>query len=117
MKSVRTDLQPQNAIEEFMTERVVMGMWRLRRAERANLGALANHLLTIEAKRASRVRDRCEFDVLEQLAARKGMITDEAGHRAATAHLSEIETAAEDDLPTLGQAVAEASGSGNIDLV
>jgi hypothetical protein len=73
--------------------------------------------LAIEAKRADRDRGRCEFDVLEQLAARQGMITDEAEHRAATAQLSEIEAAAEEDLPTLGQALAqEASCSGTIDL-
>jgi hypothetical protein len=117
MKKVKTDLQPQGVIEEFMTERVAMGIWRLRRAERAELGVLANQLLTIEAERADRDRGQCELDVIEQLIARKATITDEAGHRAATAELDEINAAAEDDLPTLGQALArEASGSGTIDL-
>ena len=117
MKRVTTDVQPQGVLEEFMAERVAVGMWRLRRAERAELGVLANHLLTIEAERADRARGRCKFDALEQLIARKGTITDEAGHRAATAQLGEIEAAAEDDLPTLGQALAqEASGPGTIDL-
>jgi hypothetical protein len=92
-------------------------MWRLRRAERADLGVLANHLLTIEAKRADRDRNRCEFDVLEQLTTSKATIIDEAGHGAATAQLGEIEAAAEDDLPTLGQAFAQAgNGSGSIQL-
>jgi hypothetical protein len=49
-------MQPQGVIEEFMAERVAMGMWRLRRPERAELGVLANHLLTIEAKHADRDR-------------------------------------------------------------
>ena len=117
MKKVKTDLQPQGVIEEFMTERVAMGIWRLRRAERAELGVLANQLLTIQAKRAERDRGRCEFDALKQLIAPKATITDEAGHRAATAQLGEIEAAAEDDLPTLGQTLVEAaSGLGTIDL-
>jgi hypothetical protein len=117
MKRVTTDLQPQGAIEEFMTERVAMGMWRLRRAERAELGVLANQLLMIEAERTDRDRGQCELDVFEQLVARKATITDETGHRAATEQLDEIEAAVEDDLPTLGQALArEASGSGAIDL-
>jgi hypothetical protein len=116
MKRVTTDLQPQGVIEEFMAERVAMGMWRLRRAERAELGVLANQLLTIEAKRADRDRGRCEFGGLEQLIGRKAII-DETGHRAATEQLEAIETATEDDLPTLGQAlVQEGSGSGTINL-
>jgi hypothetical protein len=116
MRRVVTDVQPQGVIEEFMAERVAMGMWRLRRAERAELGVLANHLLTIEAKRADRDRGRYEFDAFEQMIAPKATITDETG-RAATEQLGEIETEAEDDLPTLGQALAqEASGSGTIDL-
>ena len=117
MRKVTKDTQPRGVIEEFMAERVAMGIWRLRRAERAELGVFANHLLTIEAKRADRDRGRCEFDVLEQLAARNATITDEAGHLAATAQLGAIEAAAEEDLPTLGQALAqEASGSATIDL-
>jgi hypothetical protein len=117
MRRVVTDVQPQGVIEEFMAERVAMGMWRLRRAERAELGVLANHLLTLEAKRADRDRGRYEFDAFEQMIARQATIIDETGHRAATEQLGEIETAAEDDLPTLGQALAqEASGSGTIDL-
>jgi hypothetical protein len=110
-------MQPQGVIEEFMAERVAISMWRLRRAERAELGVFANHLLTIEANRADRDRERCEFDVLKQLSARTVTIADEAGHRAATAQLGKIEAAAEDDLPTLGRAlVQEAGGSGTIDL-
>ena len=31
MKRVTTDLQPQGVIEEFMAERVAVGMWRLAR--------------------------------------------------------------------------------------
>ena len=117
VRKVATDVQPRGVIEEFMTERVAMGIWRLRRAERAELGVLANQLLTVQGKRAERDRGRCEFDALEQLIAPKAMITDEAGHRAATAQLCAIEAAAENDLPTLGQALAqEASGSGTIDL-
>jgi hypothetical protein len=56
IRRVTTDMQPQGVIEEFMAERVAMGMWRLRRAERAELGVPANHLLTIEAKHADRDR-------------------------------------------------------------
>ena len=56
IRRVTTDMQPQGVIEEFMAERVAMGMWRLRRPERAELGVLANHLLTIEAKHADRDR-------------------------------------------------------------
>jgi hypothetical protein len=104
-------------IEEFVAERVAMGLWRLRRAERAELGVFADRLLAIEAKRAEQDRDRCQFDVLEQLIGRRRMITDEAGYRAATEQLGEIKAAGESDFSTLGQALAEeASGSGTIDL-
>jgi hypothetical protein len=41
MRRVATDLQPQGVIEEFIAERIAMGIWRLRRAERAELGVLA----------------------------------------------------------------------------
>ena len=117
MRRVTDDLQPQGVLEEFMAERVAVGMWRLHRAERAELGVLAHQLLTIEATRAERDRGRCELDPLEQLIARNATITDEAGHRSATAQLGDIEAAAENDLPTLGLALAEeASGSGTIDL-
>ena len=37
VRKVATDVQPRGVIEEFMTERVAMGIWRLRRAERAEL--------------------------------------------------------------------------------
>jgi hypothetical protein len=113
---ITTDMQPQGMVEQFLTERVALGMWRLRRAERAELGVLANQLLTIEAKRADRDRGRCELGGLEQPIGLKAII-DETGHRAATEQLDAIEAAVEDDLPTLGQALAqEASSSGTIDL-
>jgi hypothetical protein len=35
-------------VEAFMAERVAMGMWRLRRAERAELGVFAGRLLEVE---------------------------------------------------------------------
>jgi hypothetical protein len=54
VRKVTNDTQPQGVIERFMAERIALGMWRLRRAERAELGVLVNHLLTIEAKRADR---------------------------------------------------------------
>ena len=117
VRKVATDVQPQGVVEEFMAERVAMGMWRLRRAERAEIGVLTHQLLMIEAGRAERDRGQCELNALEQLIAPKAMITDEVGHRAATAQLGEIEAAAENDLPTLGQALAEAaSGPGTVDL-
>jgi hypothetical protein len=34
-RRVSADVQPQGVVEEFMAERVAVGMWRLRRAERA----------------------------------------------------------------------------------
>ena len=34
-RRVTVDVQPQGVVEEFMAERVALGMWRLRRAERA----------------------------------------------------------------------------------
>jgi hypothetical protein len=115
--AVASEIQPQGAVEAFLAERVAMGMWRLLRAERAELGALAGRLLDVEAQRAGRLRDRCEISAFEELIAREDMITDEAGHREATAQLAEIATAEEDDLPTLGRALAEdASGPGTIEL-
>jgi hypothetical protein len=114
---ITADVQPQGAVEEFMAERVAMGMWRLRRAERAELGVFAGRLLEVEKERAMRLQDRCEVDAFEQLMVREASITDEAGHREATAQLAEIESAEEDDLPMLGQALAkDATGPGGIDL-
>jgi hypothetical protein len=48
--------------------------------------------------------------------AREAAITDEAGHREATAQLAEIASAEEDDPPTLGRAMAKDAGPGTIDL-
>lgn len=112
-----SEMRAEGVIEAFMAERVAVGMWRLRRAERAELGTLASRLLEVEAARADRLRGRCEMDAFEQLLAREDVITDEAGHREATAQLAEIESAEEDDLPTLGKALArDAKGPGTIDL-
>jgi hypothetical protein len=114
---VARELHPQGAVEAFMAERVAIGMWRLRRAERAELGVLAGGLLQVEKDRADWLRDRCETSAFEELMARDDMITNEAGHLEATAQLADIATAEEDDLPTLGQALArDASGPGTIDL-
>lgn len=114
---VAADVQPQGLVEEFMAERVAMGMWRLRRAERAELGIFAERLLEVERERAFSLRDRCQVDAFEQLMVREALITDEAGHREATAQLAEIKSAEEDDLPTLGRAMAkDATGPGTIDL-
>ena len=114
---VASEMEPQGVVEEFMAERVAMGMWRLRRAERAELGVLAGRLLEVEKERAIRLQDRCEVDAFEQLMVREASITDEAGHREATAQLAEIGSAEEDDLPTLGSAMAkDATGPGTIEL-
>jgi hypothetical protein len=114
---VTADVQQRGVVEEFMAERVAMGMWRLRRAERAELGVLAGRLLEVERDRADRLQYRCEVDAFEQLMVREASITDAAGHREATALLAEIESTEEDDLPTLGLAIAkDATGSGTIDL-
>ena len=88
---VAVDVQPQGVVEEFMAERVALGMWRLRRAERAEFGVLAGRLLEVEKERAVRLQERCEVDAFEQLMVREASITDEAGHREATAQLAEIE--------------------------
>jgi hypothetical protein len=114
---VAADVQAQGVIEEFIAARIAMGMWRLRRAERAELGILASKLLEVEAARACSLRQSCEADPLGQPMFFEVTITDEAGHREATAQLAEIGAAAEDDLPTLGRAVAkDAAGPGTIDL-
>jgi hypothetical protein len=114
---VAVDVQPQGVVEEFMAERVALGMWRLRRAERAEFGVLAGRLLEVEKERAVRLQERCEVDAFEQLMVREASITDEVGHREATAQLAEIESTAEEDLPTLGQALKrDATGSGTIEL-
>jgi hypothetical protein len=114
---VTSEVQPQGVVEAFMAERVAIGMWRLRRAERAELGVLAGRLLEVEAQRAHRDRSGCEMDAFEQPIVYEALITDEAVHREATAQLAEIESAQEDDLPTLGRAMAkDAAGPGTIDL-
>jgi hypothetical protein len=91
-------------------------MWRLRRAERAELGVLARQLLEVEEERAMRLQNRCEVDAFEHLMPRQVSIIDEAGHREATAQLAEIKSAEEDDLPTLGRAMAKDATAGTIDL-
>jgi hypothetical protein len=114
---VATEVKAQGVVEAFMAERVALGMWRLRRAERAELGAIANRLLEVEAARADRLRERCEINPFEELVAREDIITDQAGYREASAQRAEIESAEEDDLPTLGNALArDAMGPGSIDL-
>jgi hypothetical protein len=114
---VAADVQAQGAVEEFMAERIALAMWRLRRAERAELGTLASVLLEVEGARACSLRQSCEADPLGQPMFFEVTITDKAGHREATAQLAEIESAREDDLPTLGRAMAkDAAGPGTIDL-
>jgi hypothetical protein len=84
--------------------------------ERAEIGVLAGRLLDVEKERAVRLQSRCEI-AFEQLMVREASITDEAGHREATAQLADIESAEEDGLPTLRQARAkDATGPGTIDL-
>jgi hypothetical protein len=110
-------MEPRGVVEAFMSERIAMGMWRLRRAERAELGVLAGRLLEVEKERALRLQNSCEVDAFEQLMVRAASITDEAGHREATAQLAEIRSTEEDDLATLGRGVAkDAAGPGTIDL-
>jgi hypothetical protein len=113
---VTADVQPQGAVEEFMSERIAMGMWRLLRAERAELGVLAGRLLEVEKERALWLQSKCEVDAFEELMTREATITDEAGHREATAQLAEIRSAEEGDLPTLGRAIAKDATAGTIDL-
>lgn len=114
---IAAEVQPQGPVEAFLAERVAMGMWRLRRAERAELGVLASRLLDVEAQRADRLRERCEISAFEALMARQDVITDEVGHREATTQRAEIEAAQEGDLPTLGLALAQdASGPGTIEV-
>jgi hypothetical protein len=86
---ITAEVQPQGVVEEFMAERVAIGMWRLRRAERAELGVLASRLLEVERERALRLQKRCEVDAFEQLMVCETSITDQAAHREATAQLRE----------------------------
>jgi hypothetical protein len=113
---VAAEVKPQGAVEEFISERIAMGMWRLLRAERAELGVLAGRLLEVEKGRALWQQSRCEVDAFEDLMTRQATITDEAGHREATAQLEEISSAEESDLPTLGRAIAKDATAGTIDL-
>ena len=63
------------------------------------------------------LQESCEVDAFEHLMVSEASITDEVGHREATAQLAEIESAEEDDLPTLGRAMAkDATGPGTIEL-
>ena len=80
---VTSEVQPQGVVEAFMAERVAIGMWRLRRAERAELGVLASKLLEVEGARACSLRQSCEVDPLGQPMFFEVTITDEAGHREA----------------------------------
>src|SRR5687768_10967866 len=57
---VAVDVLPEGVVEEFMAERVALGMWRLRRAERAEFGVLAGRLLEVEKERAVRLQERYE---------------------------------------------------------
>jgi hypothetical protein len=114
---VASEMEPRGVVEAFMSERIAMGMWRLLRAERAELGVLAGRLLEVEKERALWLQSKCEVDAFEDLMTREATITDQAGHREATAQLAEIESAREDDVPTLGQAMAkDVTGPGTIDL-
>ncbi len=72
---VAADVQPQGVVEEFMAQRVAMGMWRLRRAERAEVGVLTGRLLEVERERAVRLQKRCEVDAFEHLMVREASIT------------------------------------------
>ena len=102
---VRTSLSPEGPVEEFLVDRVVNGMWRLRRSERAETALLHSRLQGLKA-------DRLEIEVRSYMQvgsykhhASLTVITDEAAHAAASEALECARDEQHRDEVLLGRAI------------
>jgi hypothetical protein len=89
---IRADLAPAGSLEEFLADRVVNAMWRLRRLERAEVALFHWRLYTFEVdRRSAAVNAFVEAThgpyALPLLSEYETVITDEAAHAKAQVEL------------------------------
>jgi len=100
---VRADLSPVGPIEEFLVDRVVNAMWRLRRLGRAETALFHSRVQGLKAERlADQVRS-CEVSVVDF--SLPTHITDKAAHSEAKEALEQAKYERDRDEVLLGRAI------------
>ena len=103
---VREDLDPQGALESLLVDRIIQGLWRLRRLGRVEAGVFAFARWEIMLKRAEGEARRSTSNLMADLERVQSSetITDAAAHAAAVEKVEEAKRGSEEELPTWGKA-------------
>jgi hypothetical protein len=114
-ESLRAELQPEGAMEEFLVYRVTAACWRLLRASRVEVGIFARERSEELAEREEREARRYESSPLEEMAAAsKGTtITDKDKHEEALSRAQQMRSEQESEIVTLGRAFVRDASKNN----
>ncbi|MGB8901580.1 MAG: hypothetical protein WCC90_21085 [Methylocella sp.] len=102
---VRATLSPVGPIEEFLVDRAVNAMWRLRRLERAETALLHSRMHGLKADRLAIERRSYEKSFLGDCSFGGTYITDEAAHTEASEALRRATYEQNRDEVLLGRAI------------
>jgi hypothetical protein len=102
---VRANFSPVGPIEEFLADRVVNAMWRLRRLERAETTLLHSRIHGLKADRLAKEVYSYEENVIDRLLASPPEITDKAAHSEANEALARARYERDRDEVLLGRAI------------
>ena len=112
---LRDELQPVGELENFLVDRIVACLWRLRRLGRVEAGIFAWELYGELAERAhqeARAHARTSFDRLQENMNSRTMILDERKHKQALSKAQEMDAKREAETATLGQTfIRDANGA------
>lgn len=109
---VRADLAPVGPVEEFLVQRMVNAMWRLRRLEMVEVGVFHWRIYGIKVEQLTRKVRSFEKTALELLPFGETVISDKASHAEATEELGRVWQQRERDEVLLGRAIdADAANS------
>jgi hypothetical protein len=100
---VRANLSPMGPVEEFLVDRVVNAMWRLKRLGRAETALLHSRVHGLKADRLAIQVCSYEKEILPTLSFRT--ITDEAAHTEASEALGRARYERDRDEVLLGRAI------------
>ncbi len=108
-------LQPAGGLERLLVDRIVQGLWRLRRLGRVETGLFVSSNCDFVAEKA-RAEARCHTqnivaEMLSRAAAGEVTVTDEVAHAAALKRAHQAEALKERDVPMLGRAFLENEGT------
>jgi len=102
---VRTYLSPVGPIEEFLADRVVNAMWRLRRLERAETALFHSQIHRLRANRLETEVRSYQKDFLDLGVTFQSDVTDKAAHTEASEALKRAEYEQNRDEVLLGRAI------------